>query len=72
MAHPNSVRTRADFLNATGVLLVVRDPPPANPPAPGQPAAVPGNPAEGVEILGDCVQSFDKIFWDPERELSLD
>lgn len=51
MAHPNSVRTRADFLNATGVLLVVRDPPPANPPAPGQPAAVPGNPAEGVEIL---------------------
>jgi nicotinate dehydrogenase subunit B len=33
------------------VLLVVRDPPPANPPAPGQPAAVPGNPAEGVEIL---------------------
>jgi methylated-DNA-protein-cysteine methyltransferase related protein len=28
--------------------------------------------AEGVEILGDCVQSFDKIFWDPERELSLD
>ena len=51
MAHPNSLRTRADFLNATGVLLVVRDPPPANPPAPGQPAAVPGNPAEGVEIL---------------------
>ncbi len=51
MTHPRSLRTRADFLNATGVLLVVRDPPPANPPAPGQPAAVPGNPAEGVEIL---------------------
>jgi nicotinate dehydrogenase subunit B len=51
MANPNSLRTRADFLNATDVLLVVRDPPPANPPAPGQPAAVPGNPAEGVEIL---------------------
>ena len=51
MAHPNSLRTRTDFLNATGVLLVVRDPPPAHPPAPGQPAAVPGNPAEGVEIL---------------------
>ena len=51
MTHPSSLRTRADFLNATGVLLVVRDPPPANPPAPGQPAAVPGNPAEGVEIL---------------------
>ncbi len=51
MTHPRSLRTRADFLNATGVLLVVRDPPPANPPALGQPAAVPGNPAEGVEIL---------------------
>ena len=51
MTHPRSLRTRADFLNTTGVLLVVRDPPPANPPAPGQPAAVPGNPAEGVEIL---------------------
>jgi nicotinate dehydrogenase subunit B len=45
------LRTREDFLNATGALLVVRDPPPANPPALGQPAAVPGNPAEGVEIL---------------------
>ncbi len=51
MTHPRPLRTRADFLNATGVLLAVRDPPPANPPAPGQPAAVPGNPAEGVEIL---------------------
>jgi methylated-DNA-protein-cysteine methyltransferase-like protein len=28
--------------------------------------------AEGVEILGDCVQSFDTVFWDPERELGLD
>ncbi len=51
MTQPSHLRTRQDFLNATGVLLVVRDPPPANPPAPGQPAAVPGNPAEGVEIL---------------------
>ncbi len=51
MTHSSSLRTRAEFLNATGALLVVRDPPPANPPAPGQPAAVPGNPAEGVEIL---------------------
>ena len=33
------------------MLLVVRDPPPALPPAPGQPTLVPGNPAEGVEIL---------------------
>jgi nicotinate dehydrogenase subunit B len=51
MTHPSSLRTRAEFLSANGALLVVRDPPPANPPAPGQPAAVPGNPAEGVEIL---------------------
>jgi nicotinate dehydrogenase subunit B len=43
--------TRAGFLQATGVLLVVRDPPPPAPPAPGQPPMVPGNPAEGVEIL---------------------
>ena len=44
-------RTRADFHAATGVLLVSRPPPPAVPPAPGQPAAVPANPAEGPEIL---------------------
>ena len=43
--------TRAGFLEAQGVLLVVRDPPPPAPPAPGQPPMVPGNPAEGVEIL---------------------
>lgn len=43
--------TRADFLAAQGVLLVVRDTPPAPPPVPGQPAAVAGNPAEGPEIL---------------------
>lgn len=42
---------RAGFLQAQGVLLVVRDPPPPPPPAPGQPPMVPGNPAEGVEIL---------------------
>jgi nicotinate dehydrogenase subunit B len=44
-------RTRADFHDATGVLLVTRQPPPAPPPMPGQPAIVAGNPAEGVEIL---------------------
>ena len=44
-------KTRADFLSAEGVLLVVRDAPPAAAPVPGQPAAVPGNPAEGPEIL---------------------
>nr|WP_233167565.1 molybdopterin cofactor-binding domain-containing protein [Xylophilus sp. ASV27] len=43
--------TRADFHAAAGVLLVVRDPPPAPPPAQGQPALVAGNPEEGVEIL---------------------
>ena len=51
MTSAKPLRTRTDFLNATGVLLVVRDPPPANPPSPGQPVAVPANPAEGVEIL---------------------
>lgn len=44
-------KTRSDFLAAEGVLLVVRDTPPAPPPVPGQPAAVPGNPAEGPEVL---------------------
>ena len=45
------LRTRRDFLQATGVLLVTRDPPPPPPPAPGQPPAVPANPAEGAEVL---------------------
>jgi len=44
-------RTRRDFHDASGVLLVMRDPPPAPAPAKGQPAMVPGNPAEGPEIL---------------------
>ncbi len=43
--------TRADFHAATGVLLVTREPPPAAPPAQGQPALVQANPLEGVEIL---------------------
>ena len=43
-------RMRADFRAATGVLLVLRDPPVPPPPAKGQPPAVPGNPAEGPEI----------------------
>ena len=33
------------------MLLITRQPPPPPPPVQGQPAAVPGNPAEGVEIL---------------------
>ncbi|TWD90364.1 nicotinate dehydrogenase subunit B [Variovorax beijingensis] len=44
-------RTRAEFLSVDGVLLVVRETPPAPAPANGQPAAVAGNPLEGDEIL---------------------
>lgn len=44
-------KRRADFHAAQGVLLITRDPPPPPPPVKGQPMAVPGNPAEGVEIL---------------------
>lgn len=44
-------RTRSDFLHADGVLVVVRDTPPAPPPAKGQPALIAGNPAEGPEVL---------------------
>ena len=43
--------TRRHFRDATGVLLVLRDPPAPPPPAPGQPPMVPGNPAEGLEVL---------------------
>lgn len=44
-------RRRADFRAASGVLLVLRAPPPAPPPVPGQPAAVAADPSEGDEIL---------------------
>ena len=44
-------RSRAEFLAGEGVLVVVRPTPPAPPPAKGQPAAVPGNPLEGDEVL---------------------
>lgn len=43
--------SRADLHVAQGVLLIARDPPPAPPPSPGQPALVVGNPAEGLEFL---------------------
>ncbi|MEO8279790.1 MAG: molybdopterin cofactor-binding domain-containing protein [Ideonella sp.] len=46
-----TLRTRRDFLQAEGVLVVTRESPPAPPPAAGQPPTVPPNPAEGVEIL---------------------
>ena len=52
MSHRLSAwRSRADFRQAGGVLLVLREPPPAPPPSPGQPPSVPGNPAEGLELL---------------------
>jgi nicotinate dehydrogenase subunit B len=44
-------RTRSEFLHADGVLVVMRETPPAPPQAKGQPALVAGNPAEGPEIL---------------------
>ena len=57
------LRTRQDFLAAEGVLLVVRESPPAPPQAPGQPPMVPPNAAEGVEILLSV--------WDDGRAVGL-
>ena len=48
---PRQLRTRKDFLESAGVLLVVREPLPAPAPVKGQPAMVAANPAEGVEVL---------------------
>ena len=47
----NPPRTRADFIEASGVLLVTREPPPPVPASPGQPASVSANPAVGDEVL---------------------
>jgi nicotinate dehydrogenase subunit B len=47
----NQHLSRAGFRAASGVLLVLRDTPAPLPPVPGQPAAVPGNPLEGAEVL---------------------
>ena len=44
-------QTRAEFLAAEGVLVVVRETPPAPAPANGQPALIAGNPIEGDEVL---------------------
>jgi nicotinate dehydrogenase subunit B len=57
------LRTRRDFREADGVLVIVRDPPPAPAPAPGQPPIVPANPAEGVEVLLSV--------WDDGRAVAL-
>ncbi|MBM3937538.1 MAG: MGMT family protein [Sphingomonadales bacterium] len=27
--------------------------------------------AEGVEVVNDQIQHFDRIFWDPEKELTI-
>ncbi|SCK08024.1 nicotinate dehydrogenase subunit B [Variovorax sp. HW608] len=44
-------RTRSEFLDADGVLVIMRETPPAPPQAKGQPALIAGNPAEGPEVL---------------------
>ncbi len=44
-------RNRADYRAASSVLLVTRAPPPPAAHAPGQPANVPADPAEGDEVL---------------------
>ena len=58
-----SLRTRADFLQASGVLLVLREQ--MVPPAPvrGQPPATPSDPSEGPEILLSV--------WDDGRVVAL-
>ena len=45
------LRTRSDFFQARGVLLVTREPPPPPPLVPGQPPFIASNPQEGVEVL---------------------
>ena len=44
-------RSRDDFRQAPGVLLVLRLPPAAPPQATGQPPVIAGDPAEGLEVL---------------------
>src|SRR4051794_23385754 len=44
-------QTRAEFFSADGVLLIVREAPPAPSPVKGQPAFIASNPIEGDEIL---------------------
>ena len=52
MIHRAATRlSRAELRAALGVLLISREPAPAAPPVPGQPAAVMANPAEGPEPL---------------------
>lgn len=51
MSTSEHVATRADFLHAQQVLLVLREPVPPGPAIPGQPLAVASNPLEGDEVL---------------------
>ena len=52
MTRRAAIRLSRDELRAAiGVLLISREPAPAAPPAPGQPATVAANPAEGAEPL---------------------
>ena len=53
MTPPRSAawRNRADFRQAAGVLLVLRQPPAPPPPTPGQPPVISGDPVEGLELL---------------------
>ncbi len=63
MSRLQSLRRRQDFFQAVGVLVVVRDTPVAPLAVSGQPAATPGNPAEGPEILLSV--------WDDGRVVAL-
>ena len=63
MSRLQLLRRRQDFFQAVGVLVVVRDTPVAPLAVSGQPAATPGNPAEGPEILLSV--------WDDGRVVAL-
>lgn len=57
------LRTRADFMLASGVLLVLREQVVPPPPVRGQPSAIPSNPVEGPEVLLSV--------WDDGRVVAL-
>ena len=57
------LRTRADFMLASGVLLVLREQVVPPPPVKGQPSAIPSNPVEGPEVLLSV--------WDDGRVVAL-
>ena len=63
MSRSDSLRTRKDFRQARGVLLILRDVPDMPPPVRGQPVAVAPDPAEGPEVLLSV--------WDDGRVIAL-